>query len=174
MQVFKYIKDTDFEDFDSSSLYQELVTILDIPGDPQKWYLSTSSQEIKVTVVDNTLTPLDSTDLETAVNNVIQTHGSSVQILQRAKNSKVIEIKAYASLLFDTKRPDYKVDRHRSQQDLGVQTSITGAEYIQYIQDRNDIRVASDDIEAVLNVLTVLADVEGFDIAGRSEWPSLD
>lgn len=45
----------DFDQFNASSLHEELVTVLGEQGEPDRWHLNTSDHRIHIIVHDNTL-----------------------------------------------------------------------------------------------------------------------
>lgn len=77
-----------------------------------------------------------------------------------ARNRVISKIKRNAfKLLSET---DWKVIRHRDQVDLGVTTSLSNAEYIQLLTDRNNIRLNTNQIENELNSITSVETIENY------------
>ncbi|MBI5205100.1 MAG: hypothetical protein HZA11_09300 [Nitrospirae bacterium] len=88
--------------------------------------------------------------------------------IDELRGSRITETKRVAALKIDIVLPDWQVRRHHDQCELGVATTLTAADYTARQQACQEIRDASNTIEAEVQASS---DPNSIDVVNHTAWP---
>ncbi len=96
---------------------------------------------------------------------------NTLHSLDYLKQEKIAESKIEASRRINETLPDWMVNRHRDQIELGVNTTLSAEEYKLKQYKRQAVRDASNTIEAEILAISDSATCLTFDVVNHSAWP---
>jgi hypothetical protein len=82
-----------------------------------------------------------------------------------------VDVKAEAAKRINDALPEWKARRHRDQVELAVTTTLASTDYTTKQQKCQEIRDASNKIEAEIQALTERQQIIDFDITNHPAWP---